>query len=337
MLVILFAGAATSIIREMNMQIAEEQFEAKMTEIYSNGLQAASEFNKTFNDIGIEASIMSVEASIRLATCKEADPSLKFYDYKAGRSPDTAPPGMAAANGYPHPVSFETFVYKTTPDTPLGDIQRQLTAISPMQDKFMDAINSVKGMMGAAVTSVFIGQENGLEISFPYSCDYSDSFDPRTRPWYLQAIGKSDNTPVWSVPYINKGETPKLIITCSIPIKGTDGKNLGVLGLDVLPNNIINMLEHGGTAGIKSTKYIISKDAKVYCDSSNILAPKMQGENVNMNEFPDKNLFKRMWSLKNGRLFSSHIRDEVFFFMYIGPLDSLYVEKYDINELKEKY
>ena len=337
MIVLLFAGAAASIIREMNQQIAEEQFESKMTEIYSKGLQAASEFNRTFNEIGIKASIMAIEASIRLETCKEADPSLKFYDYKAGRSPETAPPGMAATKGYPHPVSFETFVYKTTPDTPEADVRRLLTAIYPMQDKFKATINSVQGIMGAAVTSVFLGQENGLEISFPYSCDYSDSFDPRVRPWYKQAIDKKKSAPIWSVPYINKGETPKLIITCSVPIEGTDGKNKGVLGVDVLPSNVLEMLEHGGTIGIKSTKYIISKDGKVYCDSSDALSPKMRGENVNMSEFPDKQLFKRMWSLKNGRLFSNHMRDEVFFFMYIGPLDSLYVEKYDINELKGQY
>ncbi|MBO4345868.1 MAG: hypothetical protein J5833_08925, partial [Victivallales bacterium] len=266
-----------------------------------------------------------------------ADPSLKFYDYKAGRSPDTAPPGMAATKGYSNPVSFETFVYKTTPDTPAADVQRLLTAIYPMQDKFKNTINSVQGLMGAAVTSVFLGQENGLEISYPYSCDYSDSFDPRVRPWYMQAIDKKGSGPIWSVPYINKGENPKLIITCSVPIEGADGKNRGVLGVDVLPNNVLDMLEHGGTAGIKSVKYLLSSDAKVYCDSSGAMSPKMQGDTVIMSPFFDISLFKRMWSLKNGRLFANHIRDEVFFFMYIGPLDSLYVEKYDINELKEQY
>ena len=342
LVVLLFSVSAAALIRDMYQQMADERFEARMTEIYSNGLKATALFNKTLNDVGVKASIMASEASIRLATCREANPSLKFYDYKAGqlvdgRIPETAPPGMGAAKGYDKPVSFDTFVYKKSFDTPDDDLQRILTAINPMRKEFKETINSVQGILGSAIKSVFIGQENGLQISYPYSSDYHETFDPRIRPWYANAIGQKDATPLWSIPYIDKGETPRLIITCSVPIKNDDGANIGVLGIDVLPQNIIDMLEHGGTAGIKSVKYIISKDAHVYFDSSGALAPKLDGDYVSMNDFSNIVLFKQMWSLKNGRLFVNQQKQNIVFFMYIEPLDSLYVEKYNINELKEEY
>ena len=336
-IVLLFSVSAAALIRDMYQQMADEQLEARMTEIYSNGLKAASLFNKTFNDLGVKANIMAVEASIRLATCKEADPSLTFYDYKAGRSPDTAPPGMIETQGYDHPVSFDTFVYKKSHDTPDDDINRILTAIMPLRQKFMDTINYVHGGMGAAISSVFIGQKNGLEISYPYSSDYNDDFDPRLRPWFIQAIDKADESPIWSDPYISKGEIPKLIITCSVPIKGADNKNIGVLGVDVLPKNIIEMLDRTGISGLKSEKLIVSNDAEVLFDSSERLSPKMENGQLNMSKFSHSKLFKKMWTLKNGRLFANQLKKEIFFFMYIEPLDSLYVEKYDINELKEQY
>ena len=177
----------------------------------------------------------------------------------------------------------------------------------------------------------------GLEISYPYTSDYSDSFDPRVRPWYTNCIGKADDKPVWSKPYLGKGEVPKLLITCSVPVRRDDGKNMGVLGIDISPEMIISMVEHASHSVARSTKYIISQDGLVYHDSSGELMPTLENGEASVKKFNRSKLFKQMWTLKNGRLFGNQLKKDIYFFMYIKQLDSLYVEKYEIDALKEEY
>ena len=337
LIVMLFAVAGGALIHDINKQMEEEQFDTKMTEIYSNALQTSTYFSQTFEEFGSMAGKLAIEAAVRLQSCREASPSLKFYDYKAGRNPETAPPEYKDSSYYGHPVSFETFVYKICKDTPEGDIPRMLTAIHPMLGKFKSAVNAEHGDIGSVITNVFIGQENGLEISYPYSSDYSDSFDPRNRPWYVNCIGKAPNKPVWSKPYLGKGAIPKLLITCSVPLRGDDGKNMGVFGMDIEPEAIIKMVEHTSKSVERSVKYIISNEGLVYHDSSGVLTPTLVNGEASVKQFNHSKLFKQMWALKHGRLFGNHLREDIYFFMYIKQLDSLYVEKYDINDLKQEY
>ena len=333
----LFSVAGAALIRDIYKQMAEEQFDTKMTEIYSNALVTSTYFSQTLEELGSATTILSVEASIRLETCKEASPSLKFYDYKAGRNPETAPPGFAENAEYGHPITFDTFVYKKCDDTPESDIPRLLTAIHPMLSKFKAVIDTEHKGIGSPVTNVFIGQENGLEISYPYSSDYSDNFDPRVRPWYLNCKEKKDDKPVWSKPYLGKGEVPKLLITCSAPVRDNDGNLRGVLGIDIAPEAIIGLVEHATQSVARSTKYIITQDGTVYHDSSGELMPTLENGEESVKKFNHSKLLKQMWSLKNGRLFGNQLRKDIYFFMYIKQLDSLYVEKYDIDALKEQY
>ncbi len=60
--------------------------------------------------------------------------------------------------------------------------------------------------------------------------DPSDAFDPRTRPWYIQAQERGGLS--WTAPYIFfTDRVPG--ITASVPVPGPDGRVVAVVGLDV--------------------------------------------------------------------------------------------------------
>jgi hypothetical protein len=65
----------------------------------------------------------------------------------------------------------------------------------------------------------------------------SDLFDPRTRPWYVQA--RETDQPVWGAPYVDAGGLG-LVVPCSRALRGADGALLGVAGLDVPLRHVID-------------------------------------------------------------------------------------------------
>jgi methyl-accepting chemotaxis protein len=58
-----------------------------------------------------------------------------------------------------------------------------------------------------------------------------NAFDPRQRPWYLQA--KQANGSIWTDLYVD-ANTKKLTVTAATPVRDAENRLLGVVGFDVL-------------------------------------------------------------------------------------------------------
>lgn len=351
---ILLLGAAGALSRELTKQIEEQKTDDALTDIYSGGILSGAIFDRELMTLEKRLSVLAKEAVVRLENPSKTAGQLHFYDYKAGRKPETAPPGYVFSPGYNMSVSFDTFVYKTSPPDVPEDLQNILTSISPLKKGFMDIIQNsfvekktafIQPITEAdklfdlpPVSAVFIGFANGLEISFPYQTDYTDSFDPRQRPWYKAAVNAPDGVASWSEPYLHKGTEPTLMITCSVPLKNSEGKLLGVIGADMMPATLVNMVSHSGSLGSFITnRYLISGDGKIYADSSAGNNLHKENGKAALSSFEDMMLFKKMWTLKNGRVFANPDRSIVYFFQYIKSLNWLYVEKIDFENLKEMY
>jgi sigma-B regulation protein RsbU (phosphoserine phosphatase) len=102
--------------------------------------------------------------------------------------------------------------------------------------------------MDVITVSVFMGTESGFMIVYDPFSSGSPALDPRSRPWYMGA--KEANGTFWTEPYIDLS-SGKLVITCSHPVYGADGRFAGVTGIDVviadLNNEVVNrdVGEHG--------------------------------------------------------------------------------------------
>ncbi len=95
------------------------------------------------------------------------------------------------------------------------------------------------------ISSVYLGTETG--IFYRYSSENSrEKFDPRTRPWYTDAInntGNIKNNIIWQSAYVSKS-TGKLCMTCSKTFKNSSGEILGVVAIDMNLDDINNYINN---------------------------------------------------------------------------------------------
>ena len=94
--------------------------------------------------------------------------------------------------------------------------------------------------------------------------DPTDTYDPRTRPWYRSAVERRGRA--WTEPYIFF-TTHKPGITLASAIIGKDGAVESVLGIDVEMSEISGFLARSGLLGEKSV-YICTSEGKVIAHSN---------------------------------------------------------------------
>ena len=82
--------------------------------------------------------------------------------------------------------------------------------------------------------------ENGLHSAYPGHGGYPETFDPRTRPWYREAISKQG--PIWSVPFVDVA-TRQVVSSVAQAIRDPQGRIVGVTGIDVSVPRIFHGFE----------------------------------------------------------------------------------------------
>ena len=186
------------------------------------------------------------------------------------------------------------------------------------------------------ILSLYMGFESGVHISYPYNTDYADNYDPRLRTWYTSAQMSKSGMPIWTKPYLNKNQVKQLVMTCSIPLKNASDELIGVMGADVLPETLQEIL-HANTTNQPYilAKYIVSKDGEICSDVSGHYSPTINNKQIAFYSFPDMELFKKMWVMKNGRFFANKAQTSVYTFVHLQSIDMLYVEKLNFMKLKE--
>ncbi len=85
------------------------------------------------------------------------------------------------------------------------------------------------------------------------------AFDPRQRPWYVQA-GRG-SVPIWTDLYVD-ANTKKLTVTAAAPVRDAGGRLFGVAGLDVLlqtlQNDILSI-----QIGYENEPFMLNRDGHV--------------------------------------------------------------------------
>lgn len=110
--------------------------------------------------------------------------------------------------------------------------------ISELQSLLQEYVN-----MHSEVELVYIGFADGKLVDEPAQ-EYPDDFDPRTRPWYKQALDSNGKVSI-TAPYITES-TGDIVITITQALP--DGS--GVIGLDLnisMLNSITNDISIGQT------------------------------------------------------------------------------------------
>ena len=103
---------------------------------------------------------------------------------------------------------------------------------------------------------VYVGTKNGDMFMRPVESEKQlpEDFDPRTRPWYKDAIAKP-NEVIITDPYIDV-VTKDTLVTVSKAVKSSKGEIVGAVGIDLSMAKISEMLKKD--LGFKETLFVIN-------------------------------------------------------------------------------
>ncbi|MDA3903938.1 MAG: SpoIIE family protein phosphatase [Desulfuromusa sp.] len=125
----------------------------------------------------------------------------------------------------PIPVSYsQQVIFLAQGRKPL-EVAEELKQMSSMPDVYKTLHNIQPDLFLWQYTAL----ESGIHSSYPGKGGYPDSYDPRQRQWYKDAVAKGE--PIQQI--LTDLTTGTLILTLARPIYAADGKLAGVTALDI--------------------------------------------------------------------------------------------------------
>ncbi len=177
-----------------------------------------------------------------------------WYHTSAYRDPATAPPGLVESPSYGKLIHTDFPVYTAAPGVPeavwradlglvdgLRDTIRRVFLVDPRSatppaDRAAQHQRIVDGSRSLRWAYVAL-ERSGLMYMFPGAKGWDDKYDPRTRPWYRDAVGRHGR--VWSTPYVDLMGQGRLV-SCLLPLHDPDGEFLGLAGIDLQFNELLD-------------------------------------------------------------------------------------------------
>ena len=207
------------------------------------------------------------------------DPPARVRVYSASdfEDPVYAPPDAGPHPGYRKKsadgrwlddvVSFEHpsvwLAPGVSPDQAAEDIDR----LSLLTDTFME----IAAKLGPALHWVYVSSESGVHLAFPGHGGYPEGYDPRQRPWYLDATDEMH----WGRPLVD-ATSGQVIVTLSKLLRYRDGSIAGVVAMDILLTEVLRVetLTALFTAGMQSMLVTPVRNPSSQADDLLIVAQK---------------------------------------------------------------
>ena len=191
----------------------------------------------------------------------------------------------------------------------------------------------------------YAGLENGLFFTYPGRGKLAETYDPRARKWYKDALKKA-GSPIWGKPYFNAGSKDQMVMTCSMEVRNLN-QTLGVVGMDVAMQDLVNYVScHGNLEkDVLMKKYLLTFDGHVIIDINN---KKLYQNDINVEydlqgnilypKFPNMNVFNDMRNHSYGHSIKEENNRKILYtFFAIRSIKALYVEKLDLDALMALY
>jgi sigma-B regulation protein RsbU (phosphoserine phosphatase) len=183
----------------------------------------------------MEFYVQVLAGEVELAFMKIADESHQIYFAKDFEDPRTAPPDFLPIHRYrmkthdgqflDNPVSFKYPVFLLAPGIEAENVTQDIASLSQM----IPFLRKLSDEFGNTLHWAYVGLQTGVYMSYPGHSGYLNGFDPRRRPWFVNA----KDGPSWSLPAIDM-TTGFLTFTVSKRLYRADGSFLGVAAIDIL-------------------------------------------------------------------------------------------------------
>ena len=193
---------------------------------------------------------------------------------------DNAPEDLVEIHRYQQQVSFEHFVVVLEPGLELDTVQSELFQLSGQRYVLRNAMlrsarvdaNQLKKeeadkilREGTLAHWSYLALENGTMLNYPANPEYPPGYHARKRPWYVSAVSKKHGTN-WGIIYPDVTGSGYLM-PCNRPFYDNSGKLLGVAGLDLTMDTVIEEMNMPEVAGFKEA-WLLDGEGRVVLSST---------------------------------------------------------------------
>ncbi len=230
--------------RQLGRSISTQTFNALSETVKKEITVAAENYalicqrGKMAVEFALQTILKEAEKSLSLSGAIESD--LFFaedFDYPASAPSDMAPSSLhwtLAKNGTRSPkfVSYQHPNFLLAPGVRRELVSEDIGRLAHL----VPTLESVTRQFDRQIFWVYVSLESGVHISYPGHGGYPSGYDPRLRPWYLNA--KKHKALHWSPP-IADATTNQWTFTVSAPFYTAEGRLAGVAAIDVLIPNVL--------------------------------------------------------------------------------------------------
>ena len=189
------------------------------------------------------------------------------------------PEDLANIERYQQQVSFDDFVVVLAPDVEMDDVQDSLFKLGGLKHVLREALLRSERIdaseleeqeadailvKGTPIHWSYVALENGAMLNYPGNEEYPPDYDTRKRPWYVAAVAKKHGAN-WGIIYPDATGSGYLM-PCNQTFYDRSGKLLGVAGLDLSMDTVIEQMDMPEVAGVKET-WLMDESGRVLLSS----------------------------------------------------------------------
>jgi len=331
----------------------------ELSRLLGSALGASRSLDRQISKMEYELRAVATEAMLLLNAKLTMEDEPPIYSLVELHDTLKRPASVVDSPGFGFTVDMDHIAYHLSPGSAPKDYPdrvRRLTLLQPMLMRAVvesgnDAVLSEENMeklreralqRGVPLVSLYFGFHDGLFVTYPgeLGIDGGGVYDHRKRPWYLSRVNNPKTKAlVWGSPYLSVND--KLVLTCTLPMIDTRGRNHGIAAADVsLPRMIEELREEGNKESALLAKSLVDAEGNIVVDlGENFLRNtrnnyKVVNGKLEFLRYPDQELLKQIRLSRAGYVVRREGgREVVYVFAGMFSVPWIYIEKLDLNRL----
>ncbi|MBQ6352476.1 MAG: cache domain-containing protein, partial [Lentisphaeria bacterium] len=348
-------------IKAGRIEAARTEFRHRRTQELSRllglALGASRSLDRQISKMEHSLHSTTTEALLLLNAKLTVDDAPATYSLLDLHDPEKRPATLVDSPGFGFTVDLGNIAYHVSrgshPEKYLDRVRR-LTLLQPMlmravvesgsgavlSEENMTKLRERALQKGVPLVSIYFGFHDGLFVTYPgeLGIDGGGVYDHRRRPWYLdRVLNRRSEAIVWGSPYLSVNN--KLVLTCTLPMIDTRGKNHGIAAIDVSLTEMVNELRGEGNQGAALlAKSIVDADGNIVLDLDERFLRDTRSNyqvvdgKLKFLRYPDQELLRQIRQRRAGYILRrENGRDVAYVFAGMFSVPWCYIEKLDLD------
>ncbi|MCH2108307.1 MAG: hypothetical protein MK135_03190 [Polyangiaceae bacterium] len=281
-------------MEELTIQRAEDDYRRR---------QAVNQRAKGFESRvqSVEVEVARLSAAFKQVMRFPAPSGLKFYrpiDLKNNDKVESA----HYLPRYGQTVAFDVPIIATAPKAPQLRARQDEQRLTSLNQEFIEAYQKAGHLRGSkeqvsATQWTYGATPSGVLLNYPAGGGLSVDYDPRTRPWYLDTVGKTET--IWGTLYGDAGGSGTQL-PCNQAVYSDDGELLGVVGIDFRLADIRVAMFIDDVPGYAGA-WLVNREGEVIVEAreeASLDKDEFRSTKKKLKKFPLQEVLDKIWQSK---------------------------------------